>query len=742
MQSLKRANVQSAHAHVVSDIEIQGNARVGHDAIMFYMEYEKGKDYTALDLDLALKKLFKTGFFADVHLEIVGKKLVVNVKENPVVWRIAIEGDTQIDDQIILKEIQLKTRHPFHKSLLKADIEKIKSLYRIKGFFSADVKPQLIYRDQNRVDVILKIAKGAQAKVKKIIFLGHKAFKSDVLRSVLHTQETRWYRFFSSDDIYDPDRLLFDQEKLRQFYLQHGYVDFSIKSAVAELSNDQKSFYVTLTLNEGLRYKVEDVTMKTDIEGVDLTTLQSPLKKGQWYTTKDVEQTEQNMTQALGDQGFPFIYVHTAVNKVSHHEGYVTVHFDVVKGQIAYIRHIEIHGNNRTNDDVIRRELRLHEGDSFSVTKLKDSERRIRNLGFFKKVNISHRVTERANEIDLAIDIEEEPRTGQLSVAGGYGSDVGAIFEAGAREENVFGKGQTFDTKFRLGKKIYDIDVTFTEPYFLNRHLSATVGLFNNQENNLRNSDFRERNTGGNINFGYELSDNLYQNIGYLINHESLKVTAQSSILNKKARRFLSSALTHRLVYDKLDHRLDPKKGYILSMSNKFTGFGGNVRHHSHTLNGAYYTPTFSEDVILSLFGETSIIHGIGQDVKISDRFSLGGDQLRGFEFNGIGPRDSRTGEPLRGQRMVRGSVEVTFPLGLPEEFGIKGASFVDFGTLWHPAERGSHVALNKGLRFSAGFCLMWKSPFGPLRFNFARALRKVKGDETRSFLFGYSSKI
>ncbi|MDC0344720.1 outer membrane protein assembly factor BamA [Alphaproteobacteria bacterium] len=733
-------------AHVVTNVEVRGNERIEVDSIKAYVDYEKGRDYTPAVLDDALKKLLATGLFSDANLRLSGQKLVVTVQENPLVRHIVIEGNKGVEDDLVEKEMQLKPRRVFKVATLKSDVQKIKDIYRVRGFFAAQVTPQVIRRDQNRVDVIIDVKEGIAAKVRKIIFVGNKGFSDSTLEATLQTREEKWYRFFASDDTYDPDRLSLDQEKLRQHYLQHGYIDFYIKSAVAELGDDKKAFYLTFSVDEGKRHKVNKISVRSDVEGVEAVDVRSKVKlsEGGWYSSKDVESSITDMVSMLGDRGYAFTDVNPIVEKTPGKTSHVDVTFDLVKGTRAYIRHVLIKGNNRTDEDVIRRELRLHEGDAFHISKIKDSERRVKNLGFFKKVVISQSATEQADQVDLIVDIEEEQRTGELFIAGGYGSGQGFIAETGMREDNLFGRGQSLGTKFRFGAKTQDFDLNFTEPYFLDRRLAASVGLFHTREKNVDKSDFTEDNNGGRLGFAYELSEDLYQSWGYSLSVENVKGvdSTASRFMQEQRGRVTVSALSHKVTYDKLDSRVDPRNGYTMNVGNKLTGLGGNVRHHTHTLGAAYYMPLFTEDIILSFSGDAGYIQGLGKKVRIADRFALGGHQLRGFDFNGIGPRDKKTGDALRGTRIAHGSVEATFPLGLPKELGIRGAAFFDLGTIWRSGDVGAEVNENKGLRAGTGVGLMWKSPLGPLRFDFARAIRKRKGDDTRTFLFGYSSKM
>ncbi len=737
-----------AHAVVLTNFKVEGNERIETETIRAYAKFKSGENYTELDLDEILKELLRTDLFSDVEVRALGKTLLIKVQENPLVRHIVIEGNSDLDDEVIEKEMQLKPRRVFRLATLKADTQKIKDIYRVKGYYGAEVTPKVIRRDQNRVDVILDVKEGVEAKVKKISFIGNKTFDSSELESIIQTKESRWYRFFSTDDTYDPDRASLDQEKLRQFYLDRGYVDFQIRSALAELSPDKRHFYLTYTLSEGQRYKVGSLELTSDIEEIDVQTLRNDItfKEGDGYSAGEVERSVRNLIATLGDMGYAFTDINPSVEKDKDQEGIVNIHLNIVKGPRVYIRNIRIKGNHRTNEEVIRRESRLNEGDAYHVSLIKDSERRIKNLGYFKKVTLSQIPTENTDQVDILVDLEEEPRTGELSFAGGFGSGEGLIFEVGMRENNLFGKGQHLDSKFRIGKKSQDFNVAFTEPYFMGYNTSATFAVFRTRRKDLYESNETDTATGARVSFAYELYENLIQQVGYSYSREKLsgvKNSARRSIfLRQQDGRHTLSTVTHSLTWDKLDSRVNTKRGYSLTMTNRYTGLGGSVKFHSHTFGAEYFTPVWSEEVILNLSAEYGFMNGIGQKVRPTDRFQLGGETLRGFDYNGIGPRDTSTNDALKGKRYYRGTAEVFFPLGLPEELGIKGSVFTDVGSLWNSGERGAIVDENRGLRAGAGFGISWRSPFGPIKISIAKPYLKKRRDEKRLFIFGFSSRF
>ncbi|MCP4923311.1 MAG: outer membrane protein assembly factor BamA [bacterium] len=731
---------------LIRKIQVEGNHRIESSTISVRSGLKEGHSYSRIDLNNALKKLFETGYFMDVRLNEEEGTLTILVEENPIVNQVVLEGNSAIEDKILESELRLKPRHVYTLSVLRQDAQRLQDIYRFKGHFAAQVTPEIIRRDQNRVDVIFKIKEGEATKVDRINFIGNTIFDEGTLEETIQTKEARWYRFFTTDDSYDPNRMEYDKDLLRQLYLEHGYVDFRVKSAVAELTTDQKSFFLTFTLYEGDRYRIGEIHLESKIKGVTEEELLSLLEvsQGDWYSSKSVERSVEAVTYYLGDRGFAFADVRPDVAKIEGGDSnQVSIRITVHESTPVYIDRIVIRGNDRTDEDVIRRELRLFEGDAFNITKLKESERRLRNLGFFKEVSIKQQTSDASDKLTLLIDVDEEPSTGELFIAGGIGSVEGVLAEIGMGERNLFGRGQQVEAKFKISKKVQDVDLTFVEPYFLNRPLQAGLNIYRTRQKKLLGSSFDERIFGARAFIGYELSQDLYQTLAYHIHQEKVEGvdTKASEFLRNQKGTATKSMISQKLTYDRLDSRLSPTEGYLLEMGNTFAGLGGTERHLSNIFKAGYYTPVW-KDIVFSLRGSVGFLVGMGKKIRVADRYTLGGDSLRGFDFSGVGPRDTATGDALRGERYYSGTAEFIFPLGLPNEFGVKGSTFMDFGSLWKSGEKGPTVKEDKSIRASVGFGLNWRSPFGPMRFDFAWPLRKAKGDKTRTFLFGFSTRF
>lgn len=734
---------QGMAAQKFSSVKVEGNERIEIDTIIAHLKLLPGTDYSDEDLNMALRRLFATSFFSDASLKINGTVLLVTVKENPLVNRVEFEGNSEIEDKILSKEMQLRPRQVYTLARLKHDTKRIQDLYRLKGYFAATVTPNIIKRDQNRVDVVFEIKEGSSTSVEKISFVGNYAFDEDKLEEVIRTKESRWYRFFTGDDNYDPARLAYDQDQLRQFYLNHGYVDFHIKSAVAELSPDQKEFFITFTLEEGERYKYGDVKVTSDFPKIDPKTLEKHVlsKKGSWYNNKEVEDTITALTDALGDEGFAFVDIYPQIDK-KEDKLIVNLTFEIKEGPHVFIDQIIIRGNQRTNSDVIRRELRIYEGDAYNTSKVRTSERRIKNLGFFKDVKISKEASNAPDKVNLIVEVDEEPSTGSLQLSGGFSTADGPLAGVKVEERNLGGRGQYISLSGQVAKRSQNYQFSFTEPHFLNRELSAGIDLFRSLSS-PRGTSYDEKSLGGTLRFGYELRKDLYQRLAYTLREDEVSsISADASrFIREEKKKALKSIISQTLLYDKTDSQVNPTDGYDIELTNSFAGVGGNVRYLKNVLTGRYFYPVY-DNWTLVLTGSGGSIHGLGDRVRIADRFSLGGYSLRGFDFHGVGPRANSSGDSLGGLYYWKTSAEIMFPLGLPKEFGVKGLAFFDVGDLFGHKFPSNEVTDSKKPRVGAGFGVNWVTPLGPVGLDFGFPLAKSAGDHTRVILLRFGPRF
>ena len=742
---LVRAPVHNAQAQaVLSQIKVEGSERVEPATVLSYMDIKVGDEMTRENLDATLKSLFATGLFADISLNQQGSVLVVKVVENPVINEIAFEGNDKIKDDELLGEIQLRPRQVFTRTKVQSDVSRLYQVYRRNGRFSVDIEPKVIRLDQNRVNLVFEIEESGITTIKSIRFVGNKRFDDDRLRTEISTKETAWYRFLTSDDRYDPDRLAFDQELLRKFYLSQGYADFRLLSAVAELSKDRENFFITFTVDEGSRYKVGDVKIASALRNFDASVLndQLTLKKGDWYDADEVQNIVDGITNELGDLQYAFVTVRPDINR-KREEKSVDITFQVSETPRVFVERVNVTGNVRTHDKVIRREMEIVEGDPFNKSKLAKSEQNIRNLDYFETVNVEARSGSAPDKTVVDIDLAEKS-TGELSVGAGFSTSDGPLADFRIRERNLLGKGQDLSLATTIAGKRTEFDISFTEPHFLDRDLAAGVDLFHITRDLQDESSFDQKRTGGGFRFGYPLSEHWRQVLKYRIERNEItnvEDDASRYVRDQEGQR-ITSAVSQRLEYDTRDSKIFPTEGWQAWLDTEFAGLGGDAEYVSAKTGASYFYP-LADRWILNILGEVGAIDSWGDgDVEINERYFIGGTTLRGFAKAGIGPRDIATDDSLGGNYFYRGSAEMSFPVGLPEEMGILGHGFTDFGTLWGIDETGSDIVDESSLRASVGLGLSWRSPFGPVRVDVATPVAKEDYDEKEIFRFNFGTRF
>ncbi len=736
---------QSAWAQgVVREIRVDGTERIEPATVMSYMDLKVGDAMTREALDASLKSLFATGLFADVTLSQEGDTVVVNVIENPVINEIAFEGNDKIKDEELLAEIQLRPRQVFTRTKVQTDVSRLYQVYRQSGRFSVNIEPKVIRLDQNRVNLVFEIEESGVTTVENIAFVGNEHFDDDRLRSEISTKEAAWYRFLSSDDRYDPDRLAYDQEQLRRFYLSQGYADFRLVSAVAELSKDRENFFITFTVEEGDRYKVGKVSIDSRLRNFDAKVLndQITVKQGDWYDADRVQEIVDGMTDELGDLQYAFVTVRPDVRR--NREGKtVDIIFQINETPRVFVERINVTGNVRTQDKVLRREMLLVEGDPFNKSKLARSEQNIRDLDFFESVSVEAKQGSAPDKSVIDIGVAEKS-TGELSIGAGFSTSDGPLADFRIRERNLLGKGQDLLFATTIAGKRTEFDVSFTEPHFLDRDLAAGVDLFHVTRDLQDESSFDQTRTGGGLRMGYPLSERWRQTWKYRIeNNEITDVQADASrfIRDQEGKR-TTSAVAQRLEYDSRDSKLFPTEGLQGWLDLEVAGLGGDAKYVSAKTGASYFYPLADRWTVNAL-GEVGAIEGYSDaDVEINERFFIGGSSLRGFAKAGIGPRDALTDDALGGNVFYRGSLETSFPIGLPEEMGILGHAFTDVGSLWDIDETGTDILDESSIRASAGVGLSWRSPFGPVRVDVAAPYLKEDFDEKEIFRFNFGTRF
>ena len=736
--------IPTAHAEAIQHIRIEGAQRIEASTVQSYIDIQPGDSFDQDKLDHALKNLYATGLFADVSLYQEKQDLVIVVVENPIINQVAFEGNSKVKEDDLRNEIQLHPRNVLTRTKVQADVERLQEVYRVGGYFSADIQAKIIKLDQNRVNLVYEINEGLPTYISRISFVGNRHYDESQLQKIVRSREERWWRFWSSDDKYDPDRLAYDRELLRKYYLDHGYADFRVENAVAELSPDHKNFYVTFVLDEGDRYKVGNVDIKSFIPEVDakLYRKQVTFKTGDWYNASALEKSINALTDSLGNKSHPFIDVRPDVQR-NHDKHTIDVSFAINEGAKVFVENINISGNSRTLDEVIRREMTLSEGDPFNVSRMKKSEQRLKDLGFFETATIKPVPGSTPDKTNLDVQVTEKS-TGELSLGAGFSTSDGPLADFSIKEKNFLGKGQEFDLSTTLAAKRTAFDLSFTEPYFLKRDLSAGVDLFHSTTNYQSQSSYDYKRTGGGFHMGYPLSDNWRQNLTYAYSDNTISnvpATASTFIKAQEGRR-TSSTVGQRLTYDTTDSKQDPTEGLLARIDAEATGLGGDSRYLKTRIGGTYYYPVIDKWVF-SLLGEGGYIQGYGgETVHINERFYIGGSTLRGFQDSGIGPRDSATDDSLGGNAFYRGSAQIEFPSGLPEDLGVRLHTFTDAGSLWKVDDTGPTVVDNNTLRVTAGAGVAWRSPLGPVQVDFAFPLKKATLDRTEVFRFNFGTRF
>jgi outer membrane protein insertion porin family len=730
-----------------------------------YLLLQPGDAWDPERIDRSLKALFTTGLFADVKLVRDGNVLVVRVVENPIINRIAFEGNSKLDDKDLNGEIQLRPRVVYTRTRVQNDVRRILELYRRHGRFAATVEPKVIQLSENRVDLVFEINEGPSTGVRSINFVGNRQFGDSTLRGTIETKESRWYRFLSTSDTYDPDRLTYDRELLRKFYLNEGYADFRVVSAVAELTPDRDGFVVTFTVDEGERYRFGKVDVNITLKDLPRETVLPLLtvQPGDWYNAEGVEHSISVLTDALGNRGYAFVEVKPEITR-NKDEHTLDVVFNVREGPQVYVERIDINGNVRTLDQVIRREFRLVEGDAFNTNKMQRSKERIKNLGFFKKIEVTNNPGSAPDRTVITVEVEEQS-TGEISLGVGFSTTDGPLVDVTLRERNFLGRGQDVRISTVLSFRAQQVDLSYTEPYFLDKNIAAGVDIFEVKTSPTSNffsgatPAYVQFSYGGSLRAGYQISENLRQTWKYTARSDDITdvQSTASEFIQLQAGTHVTSEIGQVLLYDRRDNRLDPTDGYYASVGNDFAGVGFGVQYIRNKADFGYYY-SIAPEWVLSFTAEAGDIHGWGgQQVLLQDRFFIGGDNLRGFAPAGIGPRDSSTGDALGGNKYYTGSVALGVPLGLPKELGITGRIFTDFGSLWGndqanipltPAQLAATGGVvptiqdSAAIRATAGVGVSWKSPVGPIRLDLGYPLKKESFDKTQIFHVSFGTRF
>ena len=758
----------AVQAAVVSSIVVEGNQRIEKDTVLSYVQLSPGQQADADKINASVKALFQTGLFADVQITQRGSTLVVRVEENPMVNQVNFEGNKEVKDTDLAKETELRERMMFTRAKVVSDVNRIIAVYRRAGYYGVKVSPKIIRLPQNRVDLVYEINEGDETKVKKLEFVGNTAFSDNQLKSVVGTQQYSWWRFFNKNDTYDPDRLEYDKELLRRYYLRNGFADVQVVSADAVLAPDGSGFTITYTIEEGPRYKVADVAVnvgEAQLESADL------IKKvrtgvGDYYDATRVDKTVESLTLEASRQGFVFARVNPDVQR-NEGQNTLNITYNIVEGPRTYIERIDIVGNYRTEDEVIRRELMLYEGDAFNRVMIERARRRLTALDYFEKIDFREEDGGAPDRVVLVVQVTEKS-TGSINFSIGYSTTDYVVGSVSLQERNFLGKGYDVKVDTSIGWTRQNVNFSFTNPYFLGLPISAGIDVFATNLNNEDESSYQSEMLGFALRSGFRLDQYSSIMLKYGLIWRNIdnvdKYHAAPAVIDTEGES-LKSFVEASYTWDNLDNPVRPTNGFRGQLVAEAAGLGGDVYYGALEAHGWYFIPVYEDSVILKLEGNAGQQIPFGNhDVPLQDRFFKGADTFRGFATAGVGPRqrgnDGDT-DAVGGQTYAIGTVELDFPVGLPEEWGISGEVFSDFGTvfdsgvdtvlsgdgqcIWGPgSSKGNPVNPKKNctsydtaaFRLSVGAGLVWQSPFGPLRFEAAYPVIKADYDETEWFRF------
>ena len=756
--------VTAAQAQAISSIAVEGNQRVETDTVLSYMQIQPGEPYDAGKVDESVKVLFQTGLFSDVRIFRRGTQLVVRVEENPMINRVNFEGNSEVKDTALAKEVELRERMMFTRARVLSDVNRIIALYRRSGFYSVKVSPKIIRLPQNRVDLVFEIKEGGETKVQTIDFVGNTAFSNGDLRGAIGTQEHAWWKFFARNDTYDADRLDYDKELLRRYYLKNGFADIRVISADAVLSPDGDHFDITFTIEEGQRYQVADVAVNVGDAQLDSGGLVKSVRTGvgDYYDASKVDKSVENLTLEAARQGYVFAKVNPDIQR---NEGQATLNivYNVVEGPRTYIERIDIVGNFRTEDEVIRRELRLFEGDAFNRVLVDRARRRLTGLDFFSKIDFREEEGSAPDKIVLVVAVEEKS-TGSINFSVGFSTVEYVVGSVSLQERNLLGKGYDVKIDTTVSFKRQNVDFSFTNPYFMGLPLSAGFDLFATHVDNTDVSSYESQRVGGALRTGFRLDEYSSLDLKYAIEWRDISGVnnseASPAVIASEGDSVKSSIETG-YTWDNLDSPARPTNGFRGQLVAEVAGLGGSVYYANLEAHGWYFIPIYEESVVLKLEANAGHMEPLpGEEVPLQDRYFKGADTFRGFMRSGVGPRQRGNDghqDAIGGTTYAIGTVEMNFPLGLPEEWGIEGAVFSDFGTVFGAPEKSQKAGTGNcsfgavanckvfdtaDLRAAIGAGIIWDSPFGPLRFEAAYPLLKASYDETEWFRFSVGTRF
>jgi outer membrane protein insertion porin family len=747
---------------VFSRIDVAGNQRIEADTVRVFAGIEPGQPVTPEQINLAVRNLYDSGLFEDVQVMPEAGRLVITVTENPTINQIAFEGNDSLNDEELEAVVQLRPRLAYSVAAAEQDAQRIIDAYRTAGRYAAEVNPVIIRRSENRVDLVFEITEGRKTGIQRVNFVGNNVFSDRRLRRAIQTNESNWLSFIFGGNTYDQDRLELDKELLRRFYLERGYIDVQVLSATAELTRDRAGFFLSFTVSEGERFNFGNVSVSSSVPGLNAAEFQpllAPVANRGVYNIKFVDRVVERMAFQAGQSGYAFVEITPQVTKHPENNT-VDINFQLREGQRVFVERIDISGNDRTLDRVIRRQFHIVEGDAFNSREIRDAEDRIKGLGYFKEASVNVREGSGPGYALVDVQVEEQP-TGSLSLGGAYSTSEGISAQISLTERNFLGRGQTLTATVSASSQFANYQLGFFEPALFDRDLLAGFSIFY-RDTNFEEQSFSTSTAGIEPRIGFPLSANGRLTVRYHLSQDDIYDVQPdtSRIIENEQGKQLMSAIGLTYAYDRRNSVVDPTAGFILTVNQEFAGLGGDVTHSKTQGTARAYTSFFDEDLVVSAELEGGALFS-KDGTRITDRFTTGGDSFRGFARNGLGPRDfcgdvgetvctapqqdEEVNDALGGNYYAVLRLDASFPIGIPEEYGVYGGVFGDVGSLWGlddtagsmgPVDAGMHI------RSAVGISLFVDTPFAPLRFNYAVPLSREDYDVVERFRFAVETRF
>ncbi|OLP55278.1 outer membrane protein assembly factor BamA [Rhizobium rhizosphaerae] len=746
------ASASVAMAATVSRIEVRGATRVSPETVRANISIQPGKAFSGADIDASVRRLYQTGYFSDVTINVAGSTLVVSVKEAQLINQVVFNGNSKIKDDKLQTIVKTKALGPYNEATVQADVQTIKDAYAAIGRSDVTVEVKTAPIAEGRINLAFQINEGERTKIKDISFEGNSAYSNNRLRSVILTKESGIFSFLTRKDVYSPEKLQADEEALRQFYYNRGYADFRIVSSSADLDPASNQYNIKFVVEEGPRYDFGAINVESTVQGINADELKGLVvsKQGQIYKAKDIQDTMSAISRRVAANGYPFARVTPRGNRDFNNHT-VAVDYLVDQGERAYVERIDIRGNTRTRDYVIRREFDISEGDAFNQEMIASAKRRLEALGYFSSVNITTQQGSAPDRVVVVVDVQDQS-TGSFGIGAGYaaGANGGVLLEASVEEKNFLGRGQYIRLAAGRGQATKTYNLSFTEPYFLGYRLAAGFDVFKNENDSTSGQNYSYEDQGFTLRVTAPITERLSTTFRYTLTQldYSGDLTDISSPFRHvvKESPWTRSAISQTVTYNTLDDAQLPHGGILASATQEYAGLGGTSDYYK--LSGKakiYYTLNDEADLIGSLAGSAGHMFNTGGPMEVFDQFQFSNSDVRGFERMGIGPRSLQYGDAIGGTTYFTASAEATFPLpGVSRDAGFRGAIFADAGTLY-----GNDVAVTKAdrvvgtdasLRASVGIGLIWASPFGPLRVDYAVPVVKKDYDRVQNLKLGISS--